>query len=134
MPYTTNVLQPCFHDSRFLCPMHYSWMTSDYDAERYNNPISQMFFNGLTITLFSYDKVNIVYSSMLSIEFMILKMIKCSLPLVGLYAISCQTRLLLQHWILVIIMNKKKEFHILNLLWELYMYEPQVKKPTCDSF
>ncbi|RLN34699.1 hypothetical protein C2845_PM03G34990 [Panicum miliaceum] len=56
--YTSIMLQPRVRDSRFLCPAHYSWMASDYDAERYNSPASQRVLNDLATTLFGYDKIN----------------------------------------------------------------------------
>lgn len=126
--YTAGVLQPRFRDSRFLCPVHYSWIASNYDAERYNNPVSQRFFQDLANTIFAYDKVNIVYSSMMSTKFSIQKMIKFSLPMQVFMPFHVKRVQLMRHWIVVVIMNKKKEFQILDSLWELQMYEPQIKK------
>jgi hypothetical protein len=62
--YTSNILQPRFRDSRFLCPSFYSFTASDYNAERYENPISQMFLREIGNIIFSYDKVH--YSSLLN--------------------------------------------------------------------
>jgi hypothetical protein len=56
--YTSNILQPRFCDSRFLCPSFYSFTACDYNAQRYDNPTSQMFLREIGSIIFSYDKVH----------------------------------------------------------------------------
>jgi hypothetical protein len=112
--YTAIVLQPRFEDSRFLCPVHYSWIASNYSS------VSQRVIQDLANTIFAYDKVNIVYSSMMSTEFCIQKMIKFSLPMQVFMPFQVKQ----QHWIVVVIMNKEEEFQILDSSWKLQDYEP----------
>jgi hypothetical protein len=116
--YTAIVLQPRFEDSRFLCPVHYSWIASNYSS------VSQRVIQDLANTIFAYDKVNIVYSSMMSTEFCIQKMIKFSLPMQVFMPFQVKQ----QHWIVVVIMNKEEEFQILDSSWKLQDYEPEIKK------
>ncbi|CAN6318008.1 unnamed protein product [Urochloa humidicola] len=101
--YTQHILQPRLGESKIICPALYSWVASDYESGRYENPVSAQFIQDVAKTLFSAEKVFMPF--------------------------HIKRTELTQHWIVVVLMNRKGEIQILDSLgWELESYAPQLNK------